>query len=97
MTRADSEIRLRYPLHAVLLVGLCWCFYGVVLILSSLLILPCVPLAPALVLLMVSLGGLLSSVHEYARSVATPVQTARVRPRKHGQVSEASHGAPQPG
>ena len=47
--------------------------------------------------LMVSLGGLLSSVHEYARSVATPVQTARVRPRKHGQVSEASHGAPQPG
>ena len=56
MTQPESEIRMRYPIHAVLLVGLCWLFYGVVLLTSSLLILPCVPLAPALVMLMIEIG-----------------------------------------
>jgi hypothetical protein len=95
MSQSEIEVRLRYPLHAVLLVGLCWCLYAVVLIASSILILPCVPLAPAIVILMISLGGLLSSVHDYARSVAMPVQTATLRARTHGKISEA-HGTPHP-
>ena len=88
--------RLRYPLHALLLIGASWCFYAVVLLLCALLMLPCVPLAPLFVMLMIGLGGLLSSVHEYARSVATPVQTAKVQSPSHGQTREAPHGAPQP-
>lgn len=94
MIESRSEPRVRYPLHARLLVGGAWCLYGVVLIASSILILPCVPLAPALVLLMIGLGGLLSSVHEYARSLATPVRTTRLRPNPDGQMAEAL-GAPQ--
>ena len=96
MTQPESEIRMRYPIHAILLVGLCWLFYGVVLLASSVLILPCVPLAPALVMVMIGLGGLLSSVHEYARSVATPARTTTLPARTHGKASEA-HGAPQHG
>ena len=95
MSQSETEVRLRYLLHALLLVGVCWTLYAVVLIVSSLLILPCVPLAPALVMLMIGLGGLLSSVHEYARSVATPVQKVTLPPRTHGKIHQA-HGAPQP-
>jgi hypothetical protein len=80
MTDASPRVRLRYPLSALLLVGASWLLYAVVLLVSAILILPCVPLAPALVILMISLGGLLSSAHEYARSVATPVRKARLVP-----------------
>jgi hypothetical protein len=89
------EGRLRYPLHALLLVGLSWCFYAFILVLCAVLMLPCVPLAPLFVVLMIGLGGLLSSVHAYARSVATPAQTAKVQGRSHGQIPEAPHGTPQ--
>jgi len=97
MVKPDPHVRMRYPVHALLLVGACWCFYALVLLVSSLFILPCVPLAPALVVMMIGLGGLLSSVHDYARSVATPRQTARVQARPYGQIREASPGAPQHG
>ena len=73
MSQASSKVRLRYPLHALFLVLVTWCFYGVVLLALALFMLPIVPLAPAFVMIMVALGGLLSSVHEYARSVARPV------------------------
>ena len=96
MVQPNPEVRMRYPFHAVLLVGICWIFYALVLIVSSILILPCVPLAPALVMMMIALAGLLSSVHDYARSVATPVRTTTLAARKHGQASEA-HRAPQHG
>ena len=93
---AEPPVRMRYPIHAVLLVGLCWLFYAVVLLVSSLLILPCVPLAPALVMLMIALGGLLSSAHDYARSVATPVERARLgRLAEVTQAAQASQRAPR--
>lgn len=92
----ESPVRMRYPIHAVLLLGVCWLFYALVLIVSSLLILPCVPLAPALVVLMIALGGLLSSVHDYARSVATPVERARLgRLAEVTETAQASQRAPR--
>jgi len=91
---AEPRVRMRYPIHAVLLLGVCWLLYALVLIVSSLLILPCVPLAPALVVLMIALGGLLSSVHDYARSVATPVQ--RVRLGRLAEVTKVAQASRAP-
>jgi hypothetical protein len=90
------ETRLRYPLHALLLIGVCWAFYAVIALICALFMLPCVPLAPVFVMLVVSLGGLLGSVHEYARSVARPVRATTLRARSDGKAAQAPHGAPQP-
>ena len=90
------QVRLRYPLHALLLIGASWLFYGVVALICALFMLPCVPLAPVFVMLVVSLGGLLGSVHEYARSVATPVRATTLPALRDGKVPQAPHGAPQP-
>jgi hypothetical protein len=92
-----STVRLRYPLRAWLLIVVGWSFFVVVMLLCALFMLPLVPLAPALVMIMVALGGLLSSVHEYARSVATPVQTTRLPSRNDGKVPQAQERAPQAG
>ena len=97
MLESGSEVRLRYPLRALLLIGLAWCFYVCVLLSCALVMLPIIPLAPLFVMIMVSLGGLLASVHEYARSVATPVQPAKVRGSRHGQIPQASRPSAQPG
>ena len=90
MSGTKSEVRLRYPLHALLLVGVAWIFYGVILLVTALVLLPCIPLAPAVVVLMLSLGGLLSSVHEYARSVARPREQGRLAPRRDAEVAQSS-------
>lgn len=95
MTHATPRIRLRYPLSALLLVGASWLLYAVVLLVSAILILPCVPLAPALVISMISLGGLVSSAHEYARSVATPARKATLEPL--GQAQSISRTPARPG
>ena len=94
--QAVPPVRLRYPLHALLLVGVSWLFYAVVALVCALFMMPCVPLAPVFVLLVVSLGGLLGSVHSYARSVATPVRATSVRAPSDGQTRQAPHRAPQP-
>jgi hypothetical protein len=93
MNEATSEVRLRYPVHALLLIFISWCFFAVVLLILALFMLPIVPLAPAFVMIMVAIGGLLSSVHEYARSVARPVQTTRLRSRVDGKIPQAPHHA----
>ena len=92
-----AEVRLRYPLHALLLIGVSWAFYAVIALICALFMLPCVPLAPVFVLLVVSLGGLLGSVHEYARSVATPRQATTLAALSDGQISETrpARGASQ--
>jgi len=74
---STAEARLSYPLHALLLIGVSWCFYAIVALALALFMLPIVPLAPVFVMILVALGGLLSSVHEYARSVATPTRATR--------------------
>ncbi len=93
MEKTRSEVRLRYPLHALLLVGITWCFYAVVLLILALFMLPIVPLAPAFVMIMVAVGGLLSSVHEYARSVARPVQTTSLPSVVDGKIPQAARRA----
>jgi hypothetical protein len=93
MKQSTSEVRLRYPLHAMLLVFVSWCFFAAVLLILALFMLPIVPLAPAFVMIMVAIAGLLSSVHEYARSVARPVQTTRLRSRIDGKVPQAPQRA----
>jgi hypothetical protein len=90
-----SEVRLRYPLHALLLVGISWCFFAAVLLILALFMLPIVPLAPAFVMIMVAIGGLLSSVHEYARSVASPVRATRLRPFD-GKIPQTPRRAEEP-
>jgi len=96
MEKATSEVRVRYPLHALLLVGICWCLYAVVLLVLALFMLPIVPLAPVFVMIMVALGGLLSSVHEYARSVASPVRATTLRSRVDGKIPQAPGRAHEP-
>ncbi len=91
-----SPVPLRYPLHAWLLIGISWVFYAAVALVCALFMLPCVPLAPVFVMLVVSLGGLLGSVHEYARSVATPVQRTRLGAPSDGKIPEAPQRAAQP-
>ena len=93
MEEATSEVRLRYPLHALLLIGISWCLYAVVLLVLALFMLPIVPLAPVFVMIMVAIGGLLSSVHEYARSVASPVRATRVSSRIDGKTRQAPRRA----
>jgi len=93
MKETTSEVRLSYPLHALLLIGISWCFFAVVTLALALFMLPIVPLAPVFVMVMVAIGGLLSSVHEYARSVATPVQATRLRSRIDGQVPQVPRRA----
>ena len=95
MAESAPEVRLRYPLHALLLIGIAWCFYAAVLLPLALFMLPIVPLAPLFVMIMVALGGLLSSVHEYARSVATPERPSSVRLRSDGKARNEAHGAAQ--
>lgn len=96
------EVRLRYPLHALLLIGVSWLFYAVVAVICALFMLPCVPLAPVFVMLVVSLGGLLGSVHDYARSVATPRQAVACpagvgfRGEAPARQPSAPHAAEQP-
>jgi len=96
MEEATSEVRLRYPLHALLLIGISWCLYAVVLLVLALFMLPIVPLAPVFVMIMVALGGLLSSVHEYARSVASPARATTLRSRIDGKIPEAARRAQEP-
>jgi hypothetical protein len=64
-----------------------------VLLSLALFMLPIVPLCPVFVMIMVAIGGLLSSVHEYARSVARPVQTTRLRSRIDGKAPQAPRRA----
>jgi len=96
MKESSSEIRLRYPVHALLLVGVTWVLYVVVALICALFMLPCVPLAPAFVMIVVALGGLLSSVHEYAKSVAKPYQVSTLQRAIDGQVAQAPRGAQEP-
>ncbi|HEY0469029.1 MAG TPA: hypothetical protein VGC79_32775 [Polyangiaceae bacterium] len=96
MKEMTSEVRLRYPLHALLLVGISCCFFAVVLLILALFMLPIVPLAPVFVMIMVAIGGLLSSVHEYARSVARPVRTTRLASRIDGKIRQAPRRAEEP-
>ena len=96
MKESTSELRLRYPLHALLLIGVSWCFFAVVLLSLALFMLPIVPLAPVFVMIMVAIGGLLSSVHEYARSVARPVLATTLRSRVDGKISQAPRRAEEP-
>ena len=88
MKETSAQARLSYPVHALLLIGVSWCFYAIVALALALFMLPIVPLAPVFVMILVALGGLLSSVHEYARSVATPTRATRLRSRIDGQVSQ---------
>ncbi len=96
MKEVRSEVRLRYPLHALLLVGVTWCFFAGVMLILALFMLPIVPLAPVFVMIMVAIGGLLSSVHEYARSVARPVQATRLPSRIDGKIQEAPRRVQEP-
>ena len=96
MKEATSEVCFRYPLHALLLVGISWCFYALVLLALALFMLPIVPLAPVFVMIMVALGGLLSSVHEYARSVARRVRPTRLPSRIDGKIPQAAPRAQEP-
>lgn len=96
MSDQKSEVRLRYPLHALLLVGAAWVFYGSILLVTALFFLPCIPLAPFVVVLMVSLGGLLSSAHEYARSVARPREQATLASRPDAEVAQSSFAKASP-
>ena len=96
MYEARPESRMRYPLHAQLLIFISWCFFAVVAVILALFMLPIVPLAPVFVMIMVALGGLLSSVHEYARSVASPVRATRLRSRVDGKIPEAPRRAQEP-
>ncbi|HET7542447.1 MAG TPA: hypothetical protein VFK05_21405 [Polyangiaceae bacterium] len=89
MKVTTSEVRVRYPLHALLLIGVAWCFFAVVLLSLALFMLPIVPLTPVIVMIMVAIGGLLSSVHEYARSVASPVRATRLGNRVDGKAPQA--------
>jgi hypothetical protein len=93
MKETTSAARLSYPLHALLLIGGSWCFFAIVALVLALFMLPIVPLAPVFVMIMVAMGGLLSSVHEYARSVATPVRGTRLRSRIDGQVPQVPRRA----
>ena len=93
MKEATAEASLSYPLHALLLIGVSWCFYAIVALALALFMLPIVPLAPVFVMIMVALGGLLSSVHEYARSVATATRATRLRSRIDGQVPQVPRRA----
>jgi hypothetical protein len=93
MKEMTTELRLRYPLHALLLIGVSWSFFGFVTLVLALFMLPIVPLAPVFVMIMVAIGGLLSSVHEYARSVASPVRTTRVSSRIDGKIRQAPQRA----
>lgn len=90
MKETTFEARLRYPLHALLLLGVSWCFFAMVSLALALFMLPIVPLAPVFVMIMVAMGGLLGSVQEYARSVATPVRATRLRSRIDGQVPQVA-------
>jgi len=92
MKEITSEVRLRYPLHALLLIGLGWCFFALLALVLALFMLPIVPLAPVFVMIMVAVGGLLSSVHEYARSVASPRRATRLSSRLDGKIRQT----PQP-
>ena len=96
MQGTASEARLSYPLHALLLIAISWCFYAVVLLALALFMLPIVPLAPVFVMIMVALGGLLSSVHDYARSVATPVRPTTLASRVDGKIPQAPRRAEEP-
>jgi len=96
MKEMTSEVRLRYPLHALLLIGLSWSFFALVALVLALFMLPIVPLAPVFVMIMVALGGLLSSVHEYARSVASPARATTLRSRIDGKIPEAARRAQEP-
>jgi hypothetical protein len=96
MKEATSAVRLRYPLHALLLVFISLCFFLDVALVLALFMLPIVPLAPVFVMIMVALGGLLSSVHEYARSVASPAQATRLRSRVDGKIPQVPPRAQKP-
>ena len=96
MSDRKSEVRMRYPLHALLLLGFAWVFYGLVLLVTALVLLPCIPLAPFVVVLMISLGGLLSSVHEYARSVARPREQGTLASRPDAEVAQSSFAKASP-
>ena len=93
MKEMTSEVRLRYPLHALLLIGVSWSFFAFLALVLALFMLPIVPLAPVFVMIMVAIGGLLSSVHEYARSVARPVRATRVGSRIDGKIRQAPQRA----
>lgn len=94
---SSVEPRLRYPLHAWLLLGVTWVFSAAVVLLCALFVVPCAPLAPAVVVLVTAIGGLLASVRDYARSVALPARTTRLRHESHGKAQAATHGAHQLG
>jgi hypothetical protein len=96
MKETTSEVRLRYPLHAQFLIAVSWGFFALVLLVLALFMLPIVPLAPVFVMIMVAIGGLLSSVHEYARSVATPRRVTTLASRVDGKIPQAPGRAQEP-
>ncbi|HWA72099.1 MAG TPA: hypothetical protein VG937_07195 [Polyangiaceae bacterium] len=75
----DSETRTAYPLVAILSVLVAWLGFFVLVVAGALTLMLVVVTAPAYAAALVGYSGLLSSVHEYARSRAYPVRRASAR------------------
>jgi hypothetical protein len=79
MSASSQTVRVRYPLRAIAVVVLAGLFFLAELALLGLCMMPLFPLVPVFVTIMVGQACLLSSVVEYAASLARhePVKTVR--------------------
>jgi hypothetical protein len=75
----DSQTRMAYPVVAILAVVAAWLVFFVLVVTGAFTLMLVVVTAPAYVAMLVGYSGLLSSVHEYARSKAYPVRSASAR------------------
>jgi hypothetical protein len=89
---SNSETRRAYPIMAILAVIAAWLVFFVLVVAGAFTLMLVVVTAPAYVAALVGYSGLLSSVHEYARSKAysVPSANARASRRVHSMPARSS-------
>ena len=89
---AAPAVRVRYPLRAIAAVVLAALFFLGELILLALCMMPLIPLVPVFVTVMIGQAFLLSSVVEWAASLA---KTKQVEPARAAETSRRERHAPK--
>jgi hypothetical protein len=69
---AFEMVRVRYPLRALVAVGLSGLVFLIHVVVGALFVIPLIPLIPVFVVSVIGTGGLVTSAVAYARSTAIP-------------------------
>jgi hypothetical protein len=93
---AFEPVRVRYPLRALIAVGLSGLVFLIHVVVGALFVIPLIPLIPVFVVSVIGTGGLVTSAVAYARSTAVP-RVIVEKPQRDRQTQQDKTQATLPG